>query len=95
MKTKSLVVTLFLIGGLFFLPVSELRSDQGADIVILQTGIEVTGGAGATYLLLRIAGPDGRIIFDQSSNGGSISWTPAGSLSDGHYSYEVVFQKTY
>jgi hypothetical protein len=81
--------------GLFFVCLSFVstvliaHSEQGANVTVDQSGVHVSGGAGATFLLLRIVGPDGRAYCDISSNGEPLNWWPSGDLPDGHYVYEV------
>ncbi len=88
MKKIIVGMSLFLFAVFLVAPVFTVYSEQGAEIVLNQSGIHVTG-QGATYLLLRISGPDGQMICDKSSDGGPVSWTVSGNLPDGRYSYEV------
>jgi endosialidase-like protein len=88
MKIITIIITGFLI--LFFgLPIVTIHSEQGAEITLDQAGVYVSGGAGATYLQLRILGPHGIIACDMSSEGGALNWNVSGNLPDGQYSYEV------
>ncbi|MBU0664487.1 MAG: tail fiber domain-containing protein [Proteobacteria bacterium] len=89
MKRSIASISLFFIVLFFASSVFTVHGEQGANIVLHQTGIQVSGGAGATYLLLRIVAPDGRVVCDMSSDGGSLNWSTSGNLPDGRYSYEV------
>ena len=72
----------------FGMPVLPVNGGQGASVVLQQTGLNVTGGADAVTLSLRIVGPDGSVVSDLSSDGGPLSWSASG-MPDGQYSYEV------
>lgn len=89
MKTSASGISFILFVLFFVSPVLTVHSEQGAEIVLDQTGIHVSGGEGATYLLLRIVGPDGGVICDKSSDGELLRWTTSDNLPDGSYAYEV------
>jgi hypothetical protein len=72
----------------FGMPVLPVNGGQGANVVLYQTGLNVTGGLGAVTLSLRIVGPDGSVVCDLNSDGGPLSWCASG-MPDGQYSYEV------
>lgn len=72
----------------FGMPVLQVNGGQEANVVLQQTGLQVTGGPGAVTLSLRIVGPNGSVVCDLSSDGGALSWSVAG-MPDGQYSYEV------
>ena len=65
-------------------------AQEAATVTIAPGGIEVAPNAtGVTFMLLRIAGPEGQIVCDQSSNGSPIQWSPPRGAQDGFYNYEV------
>lgn len=64
-------------------------SDQGPEVMIAPSGLQVSGGPGAASLSLRIVGPDGQAVCDLNSAGETLNWTVFGELPDGQYSYEV------
>jgi hypothetical protein len=83
----SAVLALFLVQAGFAITTS---AKQVADVTIVEGGILVTASIpGATFMMLRIADPQGQIIFDQSSDGGPITWFLPDGVQDGTYSYEV------
>ncbi|MCP3891463.1 MAG: hypothetical protein GY702_21745 [Desulfobulbaceae bacterium] len=49
----------------------------------------VEGTPGTSFLLLRVAGPDGKKIHDQTSDGASLSFLVSASLPNGQYTYGV------
>ncbi len=80
-----LALMLVLIG---FVPTSP--AGQAADINIDAGGIYVAASVpGATFMMLRIAGPQGQIVFDQSTDGSPIEWLPPAGAQGGHYKWEV------
>ena len=93
-STKSLsknvlfaVLVLFLVNPGFTITTG---AEQVADVTIVEGGILVSASIpGATFMLLRIADPQGQMIFDQSSDGGPITWFLPDGVQDGTYSYEV------
>lgn len=86
-NTVLVVLALFLIQVGF---AAATSAEQAADVTIASGHIYVTPSvSGVTFMTLRIADPQGRMIFDQSSDGSPIKWSlPAGAL-DGIYNYEV------
>lgn len=72
----------------FGMPVFPVNGGQEVSVVLQQTGLHVTGGPGAVTLSLRIVGPDGSVVCDLSSDGGTLSWSASG-MPDGQYSYEA------
>lgn len=87
-QNLSMVVAavFFLQGGLAM----TAAADEAATVTIAQGGIHVAANStGATFLFLRIAGPEGQIVFDQSTSGSPIHWSPPRGTEDGFYSYEV------
>lgn len=74
----------------FILTGITLQADQLADIIIGPKILTVNPKTPAvTFILLRIAGPDGQMVCDQSSNGTALMWAPSGDQQNGRYSYEV------
>ncbi len=73
----------------FFISTSNISAQEGAEISFQQDGIWVEGTPGTSFLLLRVAGPDGKIIHDQTSDGASLSFLVSESLPNGQYTYEV------
>jgi hypothetical protein len=65
-------------------------AEQVADVTVGSGGIYVTASIpGATFMMLRVADPQGQMIFDQSSDGSSIGWFPTAGAQDGLYKWEV------
>jgi hypothetical protein len=65
-------------------------AEHVADVTIDSGGIYVRASVpGATFMMLRVADPQGQMIFDQSSDGSPIIWSPPDVTQDGIYSYEV------
>lgn len=81
-----LFLTLFSVSVVF----TVQGEQQGANINLHQSGILVTGIGNATYLQLRIVGPGGILVCDESSEGSAINWSVTGGLPDGQYTYEVL-----
>lgn len=68
---------------------TTVNGQQGAEITVHQNGLYVEGTYGASFLLLRVVGPDGKLMCDETSDGTPLSWTASGNLLDGQYTYEV------
>lgn len=86
-RVLLVVLALFLITAGFTITTG---AEQVADLTIVEGGILVTASIpGATFMLLRVADPQGQMIFDQSSDGSPIIWSPPAGVQDGTYSYEV------
>jgi len=69
---------------------STASAEQAADVAVGASGIIVTPTApGVTFMMLRVASPEGQVIFDKSSSGGPITWSPAEGAQGGLYTYEV------
>lgn len=81
--------------GLIFLVASlgfsmTVSAEQVADVDITSNGIHATSLVpGTSFMMLRVVGPNGKVIFNQSADNSSLQWTMSGALSDGHYSYEI------
>lgn len=84
---------LIMVAAVFFLQLGfamTAAADEAATVTIAPGGIQVApNSTGVTFMLLRIAGPEGEIMCDQSSNGSPIQWSPPRGTQDGFYSYEV------
>ena len=86
-NTVLVVLALFLIQVGF---AAATSAEQAADVTIASGHIYVTPSvSGVTFMTLRIADPQGRMIFDQSSDGSPIKWSPPAGALDGIYNYEV------
>jgi hypothetical protein len=88
MKKNIVSICLIIFVLTFGIPVLPVNGGQGASVVLHQTGLNVTGGSGTVTLSLRIVGPDGLVVCDLSSDGGTLAWSASG-MPDGQYSYEV------
>jgi hypothetical protein len=64
-----------------------------AEILISPDGIYAAGASQITYMLLQVADPAGRIIFEASSDGSPIVWSVPAGTPDGIYAYEVRLGK--
>jgi hypothetical protein len=64
-------------------------AEERANVVVSSDKIAVTATAQVTYMVLRIVGPGGDLISEQTSEGAPISWSPAEELEDGLYTWEV------
>jgi len=63
---------------------------QVADVTVGSGGIQVTAATSeVTYMMLRVADPQGEVISEQSTNGSPIKWSPPEGAQDGIYTYEV------
>ncbi len=86
-NTVIVVLALFLIQVGF---AAATSAEQAAEVNIASGHIYVTPSvSGVTFMMLRVADPQGQMIFDQSSDGGPIKWSPPAEALDGIYSYEV------
>jgi Chaperone of endosialidase len=88
--TKGTVfATVFTAMVLFFsLPV--FAETPLADVTITSNSIGVqANSADTSFMMLRIKGPEGTMVFDQSSNGTPLVWTSSYGISDGLYKWEV------
>ena len=86
-NTVIVVLALFLIQVGF---AAATSAEQAAEVNIASGHIYVTPSvSGVTFMMLRVADPQGQMIFDQSSDGGPIKWSPPSGALDGIYSYEV------
>jgi hypothetical protein len=67
-----------------------LSAGEGAHVAVASGGIVVTAeDAGVTYMMLRVVGPGGELVSEQSSGGDPISWSPADAFQDGTYTWEA------
>ena len=63
---------------------------QAAKVAIEPGGILVTPMVpGVTFMMFRVADPQGLLIFDKSSNGIPIKWSPPAEAQEGTYTWEV------
>ena len=86
-NTVIIVLALFLIQIGF---AAATSAEQAAEVTIASGHIYVTPSvSGVTFMMLRVADPQGQMIFNQSSDGGPIKWSPPAGALDGIYSYEV------
>ncbi|MBN2398515.1 MAG: hypothetical protein JXI32_09050, partial [Deltaproteobacteria bacterium] len=70
--------------------VTEGRADDAATVEVGANGIIVTPATSAvTYLLLRVADPQGDLISEESTAGIRITWKPPAGAADGFYTWEV------
>ena len=75
---------------LLFLCLPVFAEAQYAEVSIGQNGLTVTSvSPQITYMELRVAAPSGEIVFDESSNSGSIGWDVPLYAQDGMYSWEI------
>jgi hypothetical protein len=92
MKSLSKNV-LFAVLALFFVNAGftmATGAEQAANVSTAPGGIYVTASIpGTTFMQLRIADPQGQMIFDQSSDGNPITWFLPDGVQGGTYSYEV------
>ncbi len=88
MKVRILRVTLSTL-IVFLLTAFNAHCQEGAEIRVHQSGISVEGALDASFLLLRVVGPDGKMVHDATSNGSPLDFTVSGALSNGQYTYEV------
>ncbi len=69
---------------------SAYSKQKGIDVSIGQGGISaVTTFPNATFMNMRIIDPEGLLVFEENSDGSSVSWTVPVNAQDGLYSYEV------
>jgi len=62
---------------------------QEPDVTISSTGLYVTASVGAdSALIVRVVGPGGDYVLNESSADGSVSWTPS-APADGAYGYDA------
>jgi hypothetical protein len=67
-----------------------VSAGQVANVDITSDGIYATSlTPGTSFMMLRVVGPNGQVIFDQSTSDNSLQWILSGGLSDGQYSYEI------
>lgn len=86
-NTVIVVLALFLIQAGF---AAATSAEQAAEVTIASGNIYVTPSiSGVTFMILRVADPQGQMIFDQSSDGSPIKWSPPAGALDGLYNYEV------
>jgi hypothetical protein len=86
-NTVIVVLALFLIQIGF---AATTSAEQAAEVTIASGHIYVTPSfSGVTFMMLRVADPQGQMIFDQSSDGSPITWSPPAGALDGIYNYEV------
>lgn len=86
-STVLVILALFIIQVEFS---AATFAEQAADVSITAGQIYVTPSAsGVTFMMLRVADPRGQMIFDQSSDGSPIKWSPPAGALDGIYNYEV------
>jgi len=86
-NTVIVVLALFLIQVGF---AAVTSAEQAAEVTIASGHIYVTPSvSGVTFMMLRVADPQGQMIFNQSSDGGPIKWSPPAGALDGIYNYEV------
>lgn len=84
-----------LMTGLIFLIVSIgfttiATAEQVADVDITSNGIHATSLVpGTSFMMLRVVGPSGTVVFNQSTSSSSLQWMMSGALYDGQYSYEI------
>jgi len=65
-------------------------AEQAADVAVDPGGIHITAmSSGITFMMLRVADPQGQIIFEQSSDGSPIKWLLPEGAQTGSYKYEV------
>lgn len=74
---------------LFLFSLPAFAGQQDADIRIDSEGIRATGAPHITYMLLRVADPSGRIIFEAGTDGSPIVWSVPPGTVNGLYSYEL------
>ncbi len=80
-NTVIVVLALFLI-QIGFAAVTS--AEQAAEVAIASGHIYVTPlVSGVTFMMLRVADPQGQMIFDQSSDGSPIKWSPPAGALDG------------
>ncbi|HOO91379.1 MAG TPA: tail fiber domain-containing protein, partial [Syntrophales bacterium] len=67
-----------------------VSAEQAASVEVGIGSIIVTPATpGVTFMMLRVADPQGEVIGEQSSEGDSITWTPPAGAQEGLYTYEV------
>jgi hypothetical protein len=65
-------------------------SQRYTEVVVEANGVSARAMSSSfSYMELRIADPQGDMIYQASSDGGSIYWSAPGNLADGRYSWEV------
>lgn len=76
---------LFAFGGMTV----DASADEGAEVTVTSDGIIVTAASDeVTYIMLRVVGPGGDLVGEQSSDGEQIFWSSSGR-QDGLYKWEV------
>ena len=71
---------------------SSSYAGQAAVITLYSDHIDVTAPvSGVTFMMVGISDPQGRLIFDQSSDDRPIGWSPPAVAHDGIYNYEARF----
>ncbi len=62
-----------------------------ADITITGNGVSVhSASPNTTFMMLRIKGPQGNLVFDGNSRGTPLVWAISSNLADGLYRWEVM-----
>ncbi len=87
---RLLLVTLT---GLTLLSTPVIAKQLNADISISGSGIYAAGAQQITFMEMRVADPNGQIIFDERTDGSPIIWNVPGGAINGFYSYEVRLGK--
>jgi hypothetical protein len=65
-------------------------ADEAANVDVRSDGILLTPAVqGVTFMMLRVADPQGEMIGEQSSDGSPITWSPPAGAQEGIYTYEV------
>ena len=71
---------------------SSSYAGQAAVITLYSDHIDVTAPvSGVTFMMVGISDPQGKLIFDQSSDSSPIGWSPPAGAQDGIYNYEARF----
>lgn len=72
------------------LPISAACAERLAAVSVVPGGITLNAvGPGVSSMMLRVVDPKGEMIFDMSTEGEPIHWTPSPGAMDGVYSYEA------
>jgi len=76
--------------GALLLLVSSIGLTFDAEVVSSDTDIQFSSTSeGLKYFSVNVWGPDSTVVFSQTSNGSSVTWSLESGATDGRYKYEI------
>jgi len=87
---KNLFIAIFIALFIHTGMATTAFSEQAASVEVDMGGILITPAVpGVTFMMIRVADPQGEVIGEQSSDGTPIRWFPPEGAQEGRYTYEV------